>query len=106
MSNSGLYFQPYLQGAFPLLGESYEYLCHVCQPNLDNTSLNLNNDAHCTLNTFASLFASMKTNHNNVVRLNTIFNFSPGKYKAPCLQALYRRAAICFQRQHVEPEQA
>jgi PKD repeat protein len=83
-SLSGLYFQPDTSGAIPLLGQSYEYLCHLCQPSRDQTSLNQSNDAYCTLNTFPSLFSTMSTNRNNVIRLEAIFNHSPGHKVAPC----------------------
>jgi hypothetical protein len=91
LSQSGLYFQPYLNGAYPLLGESYEYLCHVCQPNLDNYTLNTPPPtapptATCTLNNFSTLLGTMNDNHNNVIRLEAIFSFSPGRYMTPCCQ--------------------
>lgn len=84
LSSSGNYFQPYLQGATPLLGESFEYLCHVCQPNRDKASWNPYGNAYCTLDTYTSLFETMYTNKNNVIRLQAIFNSSAGAGKEPC----------------------
>jgi PKD repeat protein len=83
-SLAGPYFEAYATGPVPMLGQSYDYLCHVCQPTRDNTSLNTTNDARCTLNTFASLFGNMRINSNNVIRVETIFNHSPGHSVPPC----------------------
>jgi len=74
VSGSGHYFDTYTTGTIPLIGQSYEYLCHVCQPTRDTT--------YCTLNTFPGVFSTMNANRNNVIRLETIFNHSPGHQ--PC----------------------
>jgi hypothetical protein len=54
----------------PLVGMSHEYICHIAQP--------LRDAEYCTLATYPAVFATMKTNKNNVQRLWTIFNHSPG----------------------------
>ncbi|HET9226675.1 MAG TPA: cellulase family glycosylhydrolase [Thermoanaerobaculia bacterium] len=55
----------------PLLGISHEYTCHIPQ---DAT-----HDAwYCTLGNYPSVLQALKNNKNNVVRLWTIFNHSPG----------------------------
>ncbi|HXN58058.1 MAG TPA: PKD domain-containing protein, partial [Candidatus Angelobacter sp.] len=69
LSPSKHYFDAFSTSAIPLLGQSYEYLCHICQPERDST--------YCTLTTYPGLFTRMQTNRNNVIRLETIFNHSP-----------------------------
>src|SRR6185295_6482600 len=61
----------------PLVGISHEYICHIPQPQRDAQ--------YCTLASYPDIFASMKTNKNNVQRLWAIFNHSPGTgpYGAP-----------------------
>lgn len=55
----------------PLVGISHEYICHIAQP--------LRDAEYCTLATYPTVFATMKANKNNVQRLWTIFNHSPGQ---------------------------
>jgi PKD repeat protein len=64
------YFTPYTPPTIPLLGQSYEYVCHICAPNRD--------PIYCTLNTFHGLLDWEQQNRNNVIRLQAIFNHSPG----------------------------
>jgi len=61
----------------PLLGISYEYTCHLSQPQ--------RRDKYCTLENFDEVFADLQANKNNVIGLWTIFNHSPGTmaYGAP-----------------------
>jgi len=59
----------------PLIGISYEYLPHVClyssvNPQLVNQYVNLTN--------YQTVFSTLASNHNNIVRLVAIFNSSPG----------------------------
>jgi hypothetical protein len=61
----------------PLMGISYEYLCHIAQPQRQG--------AYCTLENFDSVLTALKAQKNNVIELWTIFNHSPGAmaYGAP-----------------------
>jgi PKD repeat protein len=53
-----------------LVGLTPEYLCHVSQPTREGE--------YCTLKNHVARFKEMSTNRNNVFRLETIFNHSPG----------------------------
>jgi PKD repeat protein len=64
------YFTPITPPTIPLLGQSYEYVCHICAPNRDPN--------YCTLNTFHNILDWEQQNRNNVIRLQAIFNHSPG----------------------------
>jgi len=56
----------------PLLGMSYENICHICLPSP------YNND-YCSLTSFDQpVFSTLQANKNNIVRLVAIFNSSPG----------------------------
>jgi len=70
LSPSKHYFVTKTAGPSPLVGLTPEYLCHVCQP--------LRQDQYCTLGNFRARFCEMQSSRNNVIRLETIFNHSPG----------------------------
>lgn len=55
----------------PLVGMSHEYVCHIPQGSTQNAE-------YCTLGNYPSVFSTLKTNKNNVYRIWTIFNHSPG----------------------------
>jgi hypothetical protein len=55
----------------PLLGISHEYICHLAQPASRDS-------AYCTLANYPTVLGNLNANKNNVVRLWTIFNHSPG----------------------------
>jgi PKD repeat protein len=77
------YFDPRIGATIPLIGQSYEYLCHVCQPTLATSDTPTRDQAYCTLNNFPTVLGTTNQNRNNVIRLQTIFNHSPG-WK-PCM---------------------
>lgn len=54
----------------PLVGMSHEYICHIPQPARDSI--------YCTLASYPGVLGTLQTNKNNVIRLWTIFNHSPG----------------------------
>ncbi|HSS76052.1 MAG TPA: PKD domain-containing protein [Thermoanaerobaculia bacterium] len=71
LSPSKHYLQGFtLPGPTILLGQSYEYLCHVNQRH--------QNGKYCALVNYPARFSEMQTNWNNVIRIQTIFNHSPG----------------------------
>ena len=55
----------------PLVGMSYEYLCHVSIPGALGSQ-------YCSLANFQTTFANLENNLNTVVRVNATFNSSPG----------------------------
>jgi len=71
LSPSKHYLQGFtLPGPTILLGQSYEYLCHIDQRH--------QNSKYCALGNYKARFSEMQTSWNNVVRIQTIFNHSPG----------------------------
>jgi PKD repeat protein len=70
LSLSGHYFETYTTPPIFLTGQTYEYLCHVSQP--------LNQPSTCTLENYCKLFSDMQGNLNNVIRVEAIFDHSPG----------------------------
>src|SRR3954469_2922810 len=71
LSPSKHYFQGFtLPGPTLLLGQSHEYLCHIDQRH--------QNGKYCALGNYQTLFSGMQSHGNNVIRLQTIFNHSPG----------------------------
>jgi hypothetical protein len=62
-----------LQGTVPLLGMSYEYLCHVLIPTSNTLATQ-----YCQLANYQTIFRQLANASNNVVRINAIFNSSPG----------------------------
>ncbi|MBV8199469.1 MAG: hypothetical protein JOZ15_02490 [Acidobacteria bacterium] len=56
--------------ALPLVGMSYEYLCHVSIPGALGSQ-------YCSLGNFQTTFANLENNLNTVVRVNATFNSSP-----------------------------
>jgi PKD repeat protein len=75
-SRFGHYFRPAGTETIPLIGQSYEYLCHVCQETVGPGPTR--DQQYCTLKTYPGLLSQMSANRNNVIRLETIFNHSPG----------------------------
>jgi hypothetical protein len=73
VSTSGRYFNSdNIPATIPFLGQSFEYLCHICQPTTSD---------ECTLENFPTLFSTIKPSSpkiNTIIRLETIFNSSPG----------------------------
>ena len=89
ISKKGHYFDSSTTSTtIPLLGLSYDYICHICQKT---------NDASlCTLNTFPRVFDELRpqnfdyatpalNNNLSVLRLTTIFNSSPGASACTCV---------------------
>jgi PKD repeat protein len=71
LSPSKHYLQGFtLPGPTILLGQSYEYLCHIDQRH--------QNSKYCALGNYKARFSEMQTSWNNVIRIQTIFNHSPG----------------------------
>ncbi len=60
----------YLGAPIPLLGQSNEYLCHVTQP--DRAA------QYCTLDNYVAILNTMQANKNNLLRLWSVLNNSPG----------------------------
>jgi hypothetical protein len=76
-SSTGPRYFSWQGSVLPLLGISYEYTCHLAQPQ--------RRDRYCTLENFDGVLADLQANRNNVIGLWTIFNHSPGTmaYGAP-----------------------
>ncbi len=74
---SNHHYFSYKGATLPLLGMSYEYLCHIAQPQRAAQ--------YCALSTFASVFSILQADKNNLVRNYSILNHSPGMgaYGAP-----------------------
>ena len=70
LSPSKHYFETYTTAPIFLVGLTPEYLCHVSQPSRQ--------DQYCTLDNFPARFSEMQGSRNNVVRLEAIFDHSPG----------------------------
>ncbi len=60
-------------GTVPLLGMSYEYLCHVLIPASNPLAAQ-----YCQLSNYPTVFRQLSNAANNIVRINVIFNSSPG----------------------------
>jgi Cellulase (glycosyl hydrolase family 5) len=60
-------------GTVPLVGMSYEYLCHVLIPASNPLATQ-----YCQLTNYRSVFRQLSNAANNIVRINVIFNSSPG----------------------------
>ena len=56
----------------PLLGMSYENICHICLLPTQFASL------YCSLTNYPTVFSTIHNNKNNIIRLVAIFNSSPG----------------------------
>jgi hypothetical protein len=59
--------------SIPLLGISFEYLCHISIPPTSPLAAQ-----YCSLSNFQTIFYISQSNNNHLVRINTIFNSSPG----------------------------
>jgi PKD repeat protein len=71
LSPSKHYFETYTTAPTPLVGFSHEYLCHIPLP----ASLQAK---YCSLQNYSQRFTEMANARNNVIRIETIFNHSPG----------------------------
>jgi len=56
----------------PLLGMSYENICHICLLPTQFAS------QYCSLTNYPTVFSTLNGNKNNIIRLVAIFNSSPG----------------------------
>ena len=54
-----------------LIGVSHEYTCHILQPE--------RNSLYCTLANYPTVFSTLNTRKNTVIRLWAAFNHSPGR---------------------------
>jgi hypothetical protein len=72
------------QGTLALVGLSYEYLCHVKIPSTLATA-----GQYCDLSTYDSVFTTLRNDGNNVVRINAIFNSSPGLSELNLVNGVY-----------------
>ena len=80
LSPSKHYLLPYGKPATFLGGQSYEYLCHIPQPERKSTYCTFDPTSTSTgpSANYKDRFSAMQQHKNNVIRIETMFNHSPG----------------------------